>query len=69
MHKGLKYAHLVTTDHVGSTSTPHYQHTKLDKNWSLRSHLRAKVYLLMLTRPDIIIIIIIIICICNAPSI
>ena len=51
---GLKYAHSVTTDHVGSTcAPPHYPHTKFDENRSLRSHLRGKVYLLMLMRSDI----------------
>ena len=49
---GIKYAHSVTTDHIGSTCVPHYPHTKFDKNRSLCSHLRAKVYLLMLTRSD-----------------
>ena len=49
---GLKYAHLVMTDHVGSTCAPYYPNTKFDENRSLRSHLRAKVYLLMLTRSD-----------------
>ena len=47
---GIKYVHSVTTDHVGSTCVPHCPHTKFDENRSLHSHLRAKVYLLMLTR-------------------
>ena len=47
---GIKYAHLVTTDHMGSTCAPYYPHTKFDENRSLHSHKRVKVYLLMLTR-------------------
>ena len=47
---GIKYAHSVTIDHLGSSCAPHYPHTKFDENQSLRSHNRAKVYLLMLTR-------------------
>ena len=31
---GIKYAHSVITDHVGSTCTPHYPHTKFDENRS-----------------------------------
>ena len=40
------------TDHAGSTCVPHYPHTKFDENQSLHSHLRVKVYLLMLTKFD-----------------
>ena len=29
---GIRYAHSVTKDHVGSTCAPHYPHTKFDKN-------------------------------------
>ena len=36
---GIKYAHSVMTDHVGSsTCAPHYPHTKFDENQLLRSH-------------------------------
>ena len=47
---GITYVHSVTTDHMGSTCAPHYPHIKFDKNRSLRSHYRVKVYLMMLTR-------------------
>ena len=35
---GIKYAHLVMTDHMGSTCAPHYPHTKFYENQSMRSH-------------------------------
>ena len=53
---GLKYAHSVTIDHMGSACAPplptHQVWWVFCGNWSLRSHLRAKVYLLMLTRSN-----------------